>query len=261
MKKTDYRLIIPAIFAALVLTSCEDIWNHCVDGNGFRRLENRDLNEYDRVEVNGDFEVQIDIDNDSKASVEADENLLDLTITHVSGRTLIIETRNGACIRPVTPVEINITTPGLKEVTLNGSGLVYCYGSESDEFAINLSGSGKIDMGNLTAAAIDIDLEGSGNINAEVTAQNIAAGLEGSGEIKLSGTTVNEDLKIIGSGNIRASHLQADISTAYISGSGVVDAYVNNALDVTIIGSGIVYYTGNPEIESYISGSGEIRQR
>jgi hypothetical protein len=47
----------------------------------------------------------------------------------------------------------------------------------------------------------------------------------------------------------------------YISGSGLADTRVQDTLDVTIIGSGIVYYTGNPNIESYISGSGKIVER
>jgi hypothetical protein len=262
MKKTRYKLIIPSIvLATLALSSCEDMWNHSVDGNGYRRLENRDLSAYDRVEINGDFEVQIDMVNESKAIVEADENLLDLIVTHVSGNKLIIETRNGTNIRPSIPVEITISTPALKEVTLNGSGLVYSYGIESEEFAINLSGSGQIQINNLVTTNMDVDLEGSGNITTEVTAENITSQLEGSGEIKLDGSSINTDYQIIGSGDIRAGQLATDICLVYISGSGSVHTRVNDVLDVTIIGSGIVYYSGDPEIESNISGSGEIRER
>jgi hypothetical protein len=75
------------------------------------------------------------------------------------------------------------------------------------------------------------------------------------------GESISGDHKIIGSGSINAAQLNSDVAIVYISGSGVVDVDVNNALDVTIIGSGKVYYTGNPTVEDYISGSGEVIER
>jgi hypothetical protein len=49
-----------------------------------------------------------------------------------------------------------------------------------------------------------------------------------------------------------------DTCSCYISGSGRIDTRVNNLLNVTITGSGMVYYFGNPVVASYISGSGKV---
>jgi len=57
---------------------------------------------------------------------------------------------------------------------------------------------------------------------------------------------------------MRASQLNTDVCVAYFSGSVIIDTDVNNTLDVTIIGSGVVNYFGNPVITSDISGSGKI---
>jgi Putative auto-transporter adhesin, head GIN domain len=249
------------ISAFLINVSCEDIWNRCVDGNGDRGIENRTLEEFERIEINGDFEVQIDTGLVSSASVETDENLIDLIVTHVSGNKLIIETRDGVCIRPSHRVEITVSTRKLREITLNGSGLAYSYGINTENLSLNLSGSGLIECDNVETTTANFELEGSGLINCYLITENLSTQLEGSGKIILHGECISADHKIIGSGNIEAGEVSAEVCVIYISGSGTVDADVNEALDVTIIGSGKVYYTGTPAIESYISGSGEIIER
>jgi hypothetical protein len=262
METLKNKCLIPVlVLTGLLSASCEDLWNRCVDGNGNRTADNRTLQSFSRVQVNGDFEVQIDTGSISSAIVEADENLLDYIVTHVSGNMLIIETRNGTCLRPSHPIEITINTQALDEITLNGSGFVYCYGLETEELSINLAGSGQIECYEAKASVVNVELEGSGLINSSLVTENLTTQLEGSGEIKLSGASVNADHKIIGSGHINAGQVITDVCVVYISGSGVVDTHVNNALDVTIIGSGIVYYTGNPILESYISGSGKVIAR
>jgi hypothetical protein len=245
-------LIIPG------LISCEDIWNRCVDGNGTRINETRELENFERIQVNGDFTVQIDTGNASYVVIRVDENLTDLIVTHVSGDRLIIETRNNDCIRPSHPVEITVVTPAYSEITLSGSGIVRCSGLNTNAFSINLEGSGEIQCNQVEAATVTADLLGSGFIEGVFFTENLSAALDGSGEIRMSGASVNADLKLIGSGRIQALDVVTDVCYAYVSGSGRIDTRVNNALDITIIGSGSVYYAGNPTVESYISGSGKV---
>jgi hypothetical protein len=262
MKALKNYMILPVLACAcLVPTSCEDLWNRCVDGNGDRGIEDRTLQDFDRIEINGDFEVQIDTGNSSMAVIESDENLFDLIVTHVSGSKLIIETRDGVCIRPTRPIEITVSASAVSEITLNGSGLAYCYGLETEGISLNLAGSGQIECDNVVTSTAHIELEGSGIINCGLITESVTTQLEGSGEMKLRGECISADHKIIGSGKIKASQMASDVSVVYISGSGIVDAHVNDALDVTIIGSGIVYYSGTPTIETYISGSGEVIER
>lgn len=251
-------ILFPGLLIIAGLISCEDIWNRCVDGNGTRVNETRQLGNFDRIQVNGDFTVQIDTGEASYAVISVDENLTDLIVTHVSGDRLIIETRNNDCIRPSRPVEITVVTPAFNEITLSGSGIVRCSGIHTSEFSIMLEGSGEIRCSRVEASTIMADLLGSGYIEGAFFTENLSAALDGSGEIRMSGESVNADLKLIGSGRIQADDLVTDVCNAYISGSGRIDTRVNSALDITIIGSGSVYYAGNPTVESYISGSGKV---
>jgi hypothetical protein len=262
MKTLKKLIIIPALaVVCILLVSCEDIWNRCVEGNGDRGMENRSLSPFNRIEVNGDFEVQIVEGGISSAEIRSDENLIDLIVTHVSGNTLIVEMRDGVCINPTDPIEITVTTPNVEEITLNGSGIVYSYELDAEELSLTLAGSGSITCDDVIATTVYLNLEGSGVINCDQVSENINTQLEGSGEILVSGETISADHKIIGSGKIKASQVISDQCVVYISGSGIVETHVIETLDITIIGSGIVYFSGDPIVDTYISGSGQVIER
>jgi len=126
------------VLACSMFTSCEDMWNHCKEGNGQISTETRTLSAFTRIEVNGDFKVLVDTGSFSVAVIEADENLQEQIITHVSGDKLVIETKNGDCLNPSHPIEISITTPSLNTIELNGSGNVYCYGLTTENLFLRV---------------------------------------------------------------------------------------------------------------------------
>jgi hypothetical protein len=251
-------LYLALLLTCISLTSCEDILDHCIDGNGNRDVDLRMLDSFKEIQINGDFEISIDTNQVTSARIEADENLMDFIVTHVTSNRLIIESRNGHCLRPSQPIEISVTCPFVNVIHLNGSGSVDCFGLKTDELEVSVSGSGQVTCNDVECNTADYELEGSGSIVSKLVTENINAQIEGSGEIRISGLSLNSDLKIIGSGRIKADKLNTNVCVAYISGSGTIESYVNNALDVTIIGSGIVYYKGNPVVESFISGSGKV---
>ena len=259
MKTLHYTFFLSLL--AIIMSSCDNLWDSCIEGNGYRITETRDLNGFEQIQINGEFDVDIDTGSTYSVKIQSDENLMDVIVTHVSGNRLIIESRNGTCLRPSSPIEMVVTVPFLTSVTLNGSGSIYCFGMDVEELNVTLTGSGQISMLQVTSTGMDLELEGSGIINASGVAENVTADLEGSGEIRITGNAVNTDLKIIGSGRIKAGSLVTEVCYAYISGSGIINTHVVNALDVTIIGSGIVYYAGDPVVESYISGSGKVVQQ
>ena len=252
------KFIPGIILSCALITSCEDMWHHCIEGNGHPSSETRTLPSFTRIQVNGDFKVMVDTGSSSVAIVKADENLLDLIGTYVSGDKLVIESSRGDCLNSSHPIEISVVTPSLNIVDLNGSGNVYCNSLDAEGIFLGLSGSGQIQCAQIKANSLTLDVAGSGNIDCSADVQSLSSRIEGSGEIKINGSALNSELKVIGSGHQRASELNTNVCTAYISGSGIIDTDVNNSLDVTIIGSGIVNYFGNPVITSHISGSGKI---
>lgn len=250
--------ITAILVTALLSLSCEELWEECIHGNGNLITETRTLPSFTQIQVIGDFEVQVDTGNESAVWINCDENLMDFIVTHVSGDRLVIETRDEFRLKPSRTIHLKVTTLSVTGLEVKGSGYLYCNGVKSDALKMGVEGSGNLECFNAETSLAECHIEGSGNITGSLVTENLTGQLEGSGEIRMTGLAVSSELRIIGSGHIRASQLLTDVCVAYISGSGNIDTHVLNSLDATIIGSGIVYYSGNPAVESYISGSGRV---
>jgi hypothetical protein len=252
-------ICIALVASAILLSSCEGIWPDCVEGNGVIFTENRDVSAFTGVESNGDFEVNIFPGEESGVTVEADENLMDLIITRVSGDELIIETRHGNCIRSSDEVRVTVTVPGLNRIDLNGSGTIWCDSLSTSYFNAELDGSGTIRCVSMMVSTLDVEISGSGKMETDGTFTVVNTVIDGSGEAILSGETPTADLHINGSGRITADNLLTDTCYANITSSGTIYIRVIDLLEVDISGSGIVYYYGdNPVINTNITGSGQV---
>jgi len=256
--KTKTLLFQIILSAGILGSSCEDLWNRCADGNGNIVTRSMNLDDFNSIQIKGSFDVEVDTGQVPSADIEIDENLLDQIVTHVTGSTLYIETRDQNCLNPTQTIYFHITAPAVNEIALYGSGNVSCDDIEIADFKVYLEGSGNIECNNIVTEYTTLNLEGSGTISCDLNSGDLNSIIEGSGNIVLTGTTVNAGMEILGSGSIEGSDMISDTCTAYLSGSGTIETYVNDFLDVTIIGSGIIYYSGNPVVQSYISGSGQV---
>lgn len=239
-QKTKFSKIFLLFFAVigmLLLSGCykDEI---CIRGNGRPEIENRLTSNFDEVINNGSFEVHILPGDRHEVEVDAESNLLPYIRTSVSGRKLFIETTNNRCINSTMTIIVNVYTPYIDGIELNGSGLVSVYDLFLDE--------------------LNIRLNGSGDIIAEADAIHINASNSGSGAIEISGITETSDFNISGSGRIEAYSLLQRRCYATISGSGSMYVRASDLLDAVISGSGNIYYRGNPNIIQRISGSGRI---
>lgn len=123
-------------------------------------------------------------------------------------------------IRPKLEMVAVIATPTLAAVSASGSTVIALRGVDSDAFDLTTSGSSKVTASG-TAGRLAIHVSGSGFVDTrELHAKNV--------EVR-------------------------------ISGSGEVEVYATDVLDVTISGSGRVRYAGSPrDVHKSISGSGSI---
>ena len=120
-----------------------------------------------------------------------------------------------------------------------------------------LSGSGKI-TGEHILPLSNVIISGSGKIEAETESSILTSTISGSGRIDVSGKADELKHNILGSGNLNGFGLETTDAEISTSGSGKSKILVTSNLDVTIIGSGSVYYKGTPTITTNISGVGQI---
>lgn len=211
-----------------------------VSGNGNLVTRDRNISGFDGVETFGEFDVSISTANESSVKVEAEENLQSYIETVVDGSTLQIRTKPGYNLRPNEAIKIFVYGPRFGTIASYGSG--------------NINGQNTI----TSNTSINLRVAGSGNIQADLNAQEVSAEIAGSGNIGISGTSKDFKSKVMGSGNVKAGKLQTENSSVNIAGSGNAEVSASNRLDVKVMGSGDVRYRGGPQVNSEIAGSGSV---
>ncbi len=202
--------------------------------------EIRDVGAFHSVEFKGRGEVYLSQGGDVELRLEGDEELLKNYQTTVADGKLII--KNDSWLKSLRrkPITVYITMPKISQLSAAGSGSIFT------ESTIN-------------SDSLTLRLDGSGNIELDVQAQEVESSIHGSGEIRLRGTADRLQHTQAGSGDLNGFDLETVTSVVKISGSGNCKLLVLERLDVLISGSGKVFYRGEPkEVNQEISGSGKV---
>jgi len=111
----------------------------------------------------------------------------------------------------------------------------------------------------------DVELERGSYGHYELTYHLILPSIEkvtniGSGNVRITDPmeTYQMDISILGSGSFSGFLLNTQECQVDIVGSGNCEITAESSLDVSIDGSGSVFYKGTPLIKDHISGSGRV---
>ncbi len=239
----QFKWMLLTLITAFSVSSCfididdDDSPGGCLNGQGPIVTEDLDLNRIDAIDLKLPATVYLRQGEEQRVVVEGQSNIVDFMERTVKGGLWEIEVDR--CVRNMEELRIYITLP---EIT-----------------AVKISGSGKILSENsLLTDDLDVDISGSGDISLGVVADDINTTVSGSGNVVLKGETDEIRFFVSGSGDLRAFDLKARKGEVEIGGSGDVEVYVTEQLNVRISGSGDVLYHGNPSLNVSISGSGEV---
>ncbi|OBY67189.1 hypothetical protein LPB301_03385 [Polaribacter reichenbachii] len=226
-------------------TNAQSWWgsNKKIKGNGNVVTVNRTTSDYDEISVGGSFDVILVEGEEGNIKIEGEENIIPYVETEVSGNTLKIKYEKNININTTKRLTVTVTYSDIDKVSLGGSG--------------NISNQGTI-----KASDLKTSLGGSGNITLKIDADEVSANIGGSGNIKLEGTSNELTCSIAGSGSIKAYELSTDTLNATIAGSGSIRTTVKTKIKAKVVGSGSIYYKGNPKyVDSKSVGSGDVIDR
>jgi hypothetical protein len=234
------KFVRMTLYAALIL-SLASCYKDRINGSGPVVTESRNIVNYGGLDLRVSADVFFKQDPTYKVEVSAQQNILEVLETYVSGNNLVIRFENDVRVRSHDPITVIVWGPSLDRLRISGSG--------------NISTQGPLQPGNM-----EMDISGSGNITvAELITNLLDANISGSGNIKVNtGTAAEKKLRISGSGNIDVANVVASKAITHTSGSGDMRVHATQDLNVTISGSGNVYYKANPIIHTSISGSGKV---
>jgi hypothetical protein len=232
---------IAMAFVPLLVGRAAGGFGNAIRGSGKVTTEKRDVRDFDEVSLSGSGNLVITRTGTESLTVEAEDNIIPYLTTEVSGRRLILGTRDNVSLQTTRPITYTLTVKDLEALSLSGSG--------------NISASSVPDLG-------DIHLSGSGNMFISgIDTDKLTTRISGSGDVNAAGKAGSQDVRISGSGNYRAESLQSKDARLEVSGSGRVAVTAGDKLDARISGSGYIEYAGDPAINQSITGSGRLRKR
>jgi uncharacterized protein YrrD len=228
-------LCLLAIFG-LILTGCS---RENVFGSGRMITEERAVSPFNEVTIDGSMDIVIEQGPNVPLIVEAEDNVMRYVETYVSGTTLRIKMRNGLNLRKHKQIRVQIQSEDYRRVVFSGSG--------------SITAPDTIRTTQFTA-----ELNGSGDGQLKVDANEVRFYLNGSGNIRATGKARDYFADISGSGNIQAQEVKSVNADVRISGSGNQAISVTDNLKAKIAGSGNIRYWGNPAVNVNITGSGKV---
>lgn len=199
---------------------------------------------YDRVRIEGPFEVNITTGVPPGALASGDARMIDGLDIAVQGSTLIVrmghqgwgETPAGAAAaRPI----ITLTTPALNAAFVNGGARVRIQGMKAQRVDLSVNGSGTISV-----SAADTD--------------QLFATIVGAGTMTLSGRAARARLVTNGAGNVDATGLTVNDLSILQDGSGETRAAARYTAQVNSTGLGHVVVTGRPKCLVHAAAGGPV---
>lgn len=189
-----------------------------VKGSGKAVSEKRGISGFHTVDLKGSMDVEVTRSDEFKCIVKGDDNIVPLIITEVKGQRLSISAKQSYSARQ--KLNIFLEMPELTEVVL--------------------SGSGNINMADVTKNTVSLRISGSGDIVAIGEARQVIA-------------------TVSGTGNLQIERLVAEHVDVTINGSGDASVWAKQSLNARVNGSGNIIYAGDPDdIYNDVNGSGDI---
>jgi hypothetical protein len=278
MKKICFVGVALASFA---ISGCT-YWGRCVEGSGPVVEEQRETGYFTGVRNTGSFDVYVTRSEDLDVVVRAQESLIPLIETNVSGNTLVIEIRDNTCIRSGSNIEVHVSMPETEELALDGSGRLFAEIAEGNEVEISNSGSGYMEIDTTISGSLILDNSGSGHIEVndnftdgvdlyQSGSGTIAAGnIIGAGEVDIRHSSsgrigavildvVELDVIMAGSGRVELSGY-GEFAEYALNSSGRIDAFDMelSAVEASNSGSGNIYVWATDLLDATITGSGDI---
>lgn len=200
--------------------------------------EDRNLPFFNSLSVYGEPDIVFTTDTTYDVRIVAPEKLHDHILTSVSSNRLRIE-QTGWNEWRHEDAKIYVAQTLFNDLYFSGSG--------------DVSGAALM-MGNG-----EIKHYGSGDVALSLSASSMLCRMYGSGDLYLTGNVPALDLSSTGSGDVDVHGIPASRVDLVLSGSGDARVSASDTLNISISGSGNVYYWGYPAVLNVnITGSGQL---
>ncbi|HWK36201.1 GIN domain-containing protein, partial [Sphingomonas sp.] len=183
------------------------------------------LTGFERIRVEGPFDVEVTTGASAAARAEADVRALDTVSLRVNGTTLVVSPGTGGWggfpdAKASAPT-VRVTVPMLQAVTVSGGGRLSVTRMRSQRIDLFLTGSGAIDVAEINADQLNVNLVGTGRVTLAGQAHVARVQTNGAGAIEATGMAA-DTLTVSGQSAGDASFTARTSATVAALGSGTI---------------------------------------
>lgn len=229
------KIVYGLIVVSFLFLSCDA----GIVGNGDVQTRTKSIEDFNRLEIAGNFNIYFEQTGRPGLKIEADENIMDIIEVSQTGKTL--EIRTEVNIIRAKKKDLYITFDELKKIEITG--------------AVEIRSEDRLKF-----KTLDITGGGAADINLDMEADWLRIDISGAADFDLTGEAREADLIISGAGGFDLIDLKTEKMNIDISGAAHARVYATEELDVEISGAGAVRYKGNPDIKRDVSGIGSLKR-
>lgn len=193
-----------------------------VKGNGVIKTEKRQTVTYDQITLIGSTDIELVSGKEGNLSITGDANLIDYIETTVVNNELLIKFKDKQNYNATKGIKVTVPVQDISKITLKGSGNINSTNTLNDKnLTVSLRGSGDVTL-LLNCENVFAEVLGSGDMKLSGKTKSLKANLKGSGDLKAKTLKAeNCDLEVRGSGDLDA--YASSKVTASLFGSGDID--------------------------------------
>jgi hypothetical protein len=249
---TSFVLLIMAVSLVVSLSGCVGVSINSggigiakvMDGEGEVITQTFDVEDFDKVRIDGDYVVVYTEAAECSISVEMQESLFDYIKMDTNESQLRIWSENYT-LRNSVGGGADLWSSRAPRVTISAPTLT----------GLDLAGTFEIDNSSpVTGESFALELGGSGDVTLELAVEKLMVDVAGAGNLNLSGTATDAKINISGSGDIEALGLSTQTAEVDISGAGTGSITCSETLDRSISGSGFFDYAGDAVLSKDVTG-------
>ncbi|MBI4864852.1 MAG: DUF2807 domain-containing protein [Candidatus Riflebacteria bacterium] len=171
------------------------------------------------IEAGGAYDITVTCKKEQSFEISGDDNVLPLIQTEVKDGRLSIQSKES--MSPSRSIKISIDVADVRRLTLSGASKVSISGVKNDSLAVSasgaveltasgetktltldLSGTGRIGVGDLHAQTARVTTSGAGSVDVYAT-ESLSVQISGVGSVTYSGNPKNIQKNISGIGSLR----------------------------------------------------------
>jgi hypothetical protein len=224
--------------------------------------EEEGLSDFTVVAVGWAFEVDITQSSSYSIKITADDNMFDYIKVSKTLNKLRIRLKAGYNYQFVT-LRAEITMPELHELDLSGatSGTVDGF-SSSHALVLTISGASSLDIVDVSAGDVEIDLSGASNLNGGLTGSgNAQFSVSGASSIELAGAANDLLLDASGASVVDLSDFPTHNVDVDLSGASRGTVNLDGRLDADLSGGSNLKYIGEPTLGNIQTSGGSTVEK